>query len=54
MTKTERTAIRMTPELKKRLQDHAEKDRRSFSDFCAIVLENHIDQIEKNTRQRNG
>ena len=52
MARTERTAIRMTPELKKRLEKLAEKDRRSLSSFLEFHLAELADRLEKSQKRR--
>jgi len=39
--------IRVEPELKKWLEDRAEKERRSASDYARIVLEDHRRKEDK-------
>ena len=47
MTKTTTLGFRIDPELKKRLQELADADRRSLSAYIEIILENHIKAMEK-------
>jgi len=44
MTKTERLFIRITPELKTKLQEQAEKEHRTLSNYVESIL---IKEIEK-------
>ncbi len=41
MKKEETVTIRISAELKKKLKELAEKDKRKLSDFIHIVLENY-------------
>lgn len=43
-----RATISMDSELQKRLTELAEKDKRSFSQMCAILLQEAIDKRENN------
>jgi predicted DNA-binding protein len=47
MKKTERIGIRITKDLKKKLEVLAKKDSRSFSNYIELILINHI--IETDT-----
>lgn len=47
MTKTERIAIRTTKGLKDRLLEIAEKEKRTLSNLCEIVLENYTDKYKE-------
>jgi len=45
--KTVPLSFRLDPELKKRLQDLATADRRSLTNYIELVLERHIDALER-------
>ena len=42
MTKTTTIGLRLSPEMKKRLQELAKSDRRSLSSYIEVVLEKHL------------
>lgn len=45
--KTEIINLRVEPRLKDKLSELAIKDKRSLNSYCEIVLEKHLEQIEK-------
>ena len=46
MTKSATLRIRITPELKGRLERLAVDDRRTVSDYVRLVLEQHVKSVE--------
>jgi predicted DNA-binding protein len=50
MIKTERIGIRITKELKKKLEILAKKEHRSFSNYVELVLINHVENSEAGHR----
>jgi hypothetical protein len=50
-TKTEHLVIRMTPELRKKLQQLADQDHRKLSDFIHLQLEKLVETKEPDKRQ---
>ena len=44
MSKDNQIVIRVEPELKKKLQELAKKDRRTLSDYIRIQLENLVEK----------
>lgn len=52
MAKTVTISLRITPELKEKLQAAAEADRRSMSQFIEIVLEERVAAPAKSSRSR--
>lgn len=44
--KTDSIFIRLTPELKQRLQELADKDKRTLSDYVRLILTDYIKRKE--------
>lgn len=44
---TERIGIRITPELKERLDKRAEEENRTLSNFIIAVLTNYVDKVDE-------
>ncbi len=44
--KTEQLGVRISEELKKKLQKLADKDNRTLSNYIEIVLQNHVKKME--------
>ena len=42
--KNQTMAMRINAEIREKLEKLAEKDRRTLSDYCRIVLEKHIEE----------
>lgn len=42
--KTEVITLRLTPELKKKLQDKADKDHRTVSNYLQLIIENAVNK----------
>ena len=48
LKRTEQIVIRITPEMKKQVEDLAKKARRSVSDWFRILIEDTIEAHKKN------
>lgn len=44
---TERIGIRVTPELKERLDKRAEEENRTLSNFIIATLTNYLDKVDE-------
>ena len=48
--KSERIALRITPELRAQLEEQAELSERTLSDFIARVLERHVEMVARGSK----
>ncbi len=50
MDELQPTSIRLSPELKARLKQFAQEDRRSLNSYVVLVLERHVAERDKGTK----
>lgn len=51
---TERIGIRISPELKKRLEDRAEEENRTLSNFIVDKLIDYLDKVDEAKKLLNN
>ncbi len=51
--KTERIGIRITKDLKKKLEVLAQKEQRTFSNYVELTLINHVENSEPRTASKS-